>query len=64
VTEYGVFTDEEGVVADEFYSPETAQAWMAANCTDDTTAHVAEVCPDHRDQERANCEDCNQDCEE
>ncbi len=54
--EFGVFTDE-GIVADEFYARETAVAWMRWNC-DSGEAHVAVVCPKHRDHEWANCEPC------
>jgi hypothetical protein len=60
MTEFGVFTDE-GMVADEFYARETADAWMRANLSPDDGAHVAEICPDHEGHERANCERCNQD---
>lgn len=60
--EYGVFTDE-GAVAAEFYTREAADAWMAANCADDASAHVGQVCPDHEGHERATCEPCNTETE-
>ena len=57
--EFGVFTDE-GAVATEFYSKESAEAWLASNC-EPGEAHVAEVCHDHPEHERDNCELCNAD---
>lgn len=55
-TEFGIFNDE-GCIEGEFYSREDADRAMADRYAEDD-AHVAEVCPDHRDQERDHCEHC------
>ena len=55
-TEFGIFNDE-GCIEADFFSREGAEQAMADRYSEDD-AHVAEVCPDHRDQERDHCEHC------
>lgn len=58
--EYGIFNDE-GCIANEFYSREKAEAWAREHLSDDDDAKVHEVCPDHREETRDACSICNAD---
>ena len=57
-TEWGIFSDE-GILEDEYYSEEKALAVLRRDYFDDPFAEVLEICPDHRDQPRHSCEECN-----
>lgn len=63
MTEYGLFNDE-GLLEGQFYSVAEAEAAIADRYSDEDDLHVSEVCPDHPDQERDNCEECNAETEE
>lgn len=53
---WGIFNDE-GMIEDGFRSE--AEAMVAIETYDpDDDVHVAEICHDHPDQERHNCEHC------
>lgn len=56
--EYGIFTGE-GCIESGFYSRDEAQACIVQNYPEEDDARVAEICPEHPEQERHNCEDCN-----
>lgn len=62
MTEYGIFNDE-GLLEGQFYDRATADAALADMYSEDD-AHVAECCPDHREQERATCEECDHEDDE
>lgn len=55
-TEYGIFS-EEGLLEGDFYTVESAQAELELDYAEDG-AHVAEICPEHREHEREHCEVC------
>lgn len=57
-TEFGLFNDE-GCVANQFYSRHEAEAFMLTEYEEDDELHVAEICPEHEEQERDTCEECN-----
>ncbi len=56
--ELGIFTDE-GMIDGPFYSRDEADTAMATLYSEEDGAHVAELCHDHLEQERATCEECN-----
>lgn len=60
---FGVFNDE-GLLEGDFVSLEKALEARRARYSDDDHAYAAEICPDHEDQPRHDCETCNYDDEE
>jgi hypothetical protein len=62
MSEFGIFNDE-GLLEGDFYEYDKAVTKMAAY-SEETDVHVSEVCPEHREQERKNCEECNAEEEE
>lgn len=54
--EWGVFTAE-GCTASGLTEIQ-ARSEAVEQFGDDNTAHAAEICPDHEEQERYACEDC------
>lgn len=57
-TEYGIFGNE-GCFEGGFYSQEEAQVAIAERYAEEENIHVAELCPDHDENKRDTCEDCN-----
>lgn len=59
--EFGIFNDE-GLLEDGFFSEEEARNALhietGGRYDEDEHAHVAEICHDHPENERDNCEDC------
>lgn len=58
-TEYGIFSDE-GLLEGGFITVEAAQKVATTTYAEDGV-HVAEVCPEHEEQEREHCEECSAD---
>jgi hypothetical protein len=58
VIEFGVFNDE-GLLEGQFYSRKAAEEALADLYAEDDEAEVAIVCPDHEEQRREHCEECN-----
>lgn len=56
--EFGIFTDE-GFMEGDFYSVAEAEAGIEARYDEGDGCYVAEVCPEHRDQEKGHCETCD-----
>lgn len=57
-TEFGLFNDE-GCVEAGFYSAEEARQAMETRYTGDDELEVEEICPDHPEQPRCGCEECD-----
>ncbi|MBY0525567.1 MAG: hypothetical protein K2R98_19335 [Gemmataceae bacterium] len=55
--EYGLFSDE-GLIEGNFYSLEEATEALAKSDPDDEL-QVFEICPEHPDQTRNHCEECD-----
>ncbi|MDE2101312.1 MAG: hypothetical protein KGL39_28960 [Patescibacteria group bacterium] len=60
MAEYGLFSDE-GLVEGDFPTVEEARQVMATFYSPEDNLRVAEVCPDHREEERDGCEKCEED---
>lgn len=56
MTEYGIFSDE-GLLEGDFHSRVSAENRLDSEYSEDD-AHIAIVCPEHREQEKDNCEEC------
>jgi hypothetical protein len=58
--EYGVFSDE-GMIEGGFFFMEPALARAASmnKDEDESVYYASEICPDHEEQPRHNCETCN-----
>jgi hypothetical protein len=57
VTEFAIFNDE-GQLEGGFFERARAEA-ASARYRDDPHVFVDEICPDHPDQPRSACEECN-----
>lgn len=55
--EYGLFNDE-GLVEGQFYSKEAAGSAIKDRYSDEDELEIYEVCPDHAEQPRYACEEC------
>jgi hypothetical protein len=55
--EFGIFNDE-GLLEGGFTEKQTAYNTMASKYADDKWVYVAEICPDHEEQDREHCEVC------
>lgn len=68
MTEYGIWGDEEGGFVDTgLYSKTEADESLrsiAAKADEGCDYHIREVCPEHEEQPRDECEECNADEEE
>lgn len=60
--EHGVFNDE-GCVERQLSAEQAQVALAAYQAEGDEHAYIDEVCPDHDDQPRTRCEDCDDDGE-
>lgn len=58
MTEYGIFNDE-GLVEGDFYTPEEAREAIRERYETDDDLIVLEVCPEHREQPRHACDECD-----
>jgi len=56
--EYGLFGDE-GLVESGFFSAQEAETALTAGYVAEDQLHVAEVCPDHPEEEDRSCRECN-----
>jgi len=56
MTEHGIFNDE-GLLEGSLYSPKEIQDALSRYSEDEV--HLAEICPDHPEQEAKFCEECN-----
>jgi hypothetical protein len=57
--EYGVFNDE-GMIAGPFYSlSDAVDEETALKLEDEPNTEVLPICPDHPEQRRDACEECN-----
>jgi hypothetical protein len=57
-TEFGLFNDE-GLVENGFYSPEAAREALDTRYSGDDELEIEEICPDHPEQPRCGCEECD-----
>lgn len=60
--EFGIFTDE-GCIEAGFFSRDAAEAVRLERYAGEVAA-VHEICPDHEEQPRDACEDCDSDDED
>ena len=59
MSEYGIFSDE-GCLEMQFYSRNEAEIASLKYVEEgEDGVHVSEICPDHPEQEREHCEECN-----
>ena len=56
--EYGIFTDE-GMIDGPFYSEHEAGQILITYLNSGEMAVVKEICPEHQEQEKNTCEECN-----
>jgi len=62
-TEFGIFSDE-GLIEGDFWSKKAATAASLHDRFKGAEAFVAEICDDHPDQPKDDCENCNSEDEE
>jgi hypothetical protein len=56
--QFGIFNDE-GIIEDGFSTRAAAEKVLRAEYADETHAEVCEICPDHPEQRKDSCEECN-----